>query len=263
MKNIDYKLKKKFALVTGGTHGIGLEIAKNLASYGCNLAVFSRSQENLVATKSILEVNNTEILTIKGDALNESDCNNAMDIIEKKWGKLDILINNVGGGGRWGFENIEKTDQRVWREVYQKNALAAAIFTQRSLPLMRKKKWGRVITITSVIGKEGGGRPWFNMAKASQMAMIKSLSKTKYLIRDGITFNSVAPGGIDIKGTGFDDERNENPKIFEEMIDKEYPLGRLGTPEEVADVVCFLCSEMTTLVNGTQITVDGGQSSAY
>jgi 3-oxoacyl-[acyl-carrier protein] reductase len=263
MKTIDYKLKKKFALVTGGTHGIGLEIAKNLTSYGCNVAIFSRSQENLETAKAILEVNNTKILTIKGDALNESECNDAMDIIEKEWGELDILINNVGGGGRWGLENIEKTDPNVWKEVYNKNALAAAIFTQRSLPLMRKKKWGRVIAITSVIGKEGGGRPWFNMAKASQMAMIKSLSKTTYLVRDGITFNSVAPGGIYIEGTGFEDERNKNPKIFEEMVDKEYPLGRLGTPEEVAKVVCFLCSEMTTLVNGTQITVDGGQSSAY
>jgi len=263
VKIIDYKLKSKYALVTGGTHGIGLEIARNLASHGCNIAVFSRSSSNLEKIRDELKDYNVKLLTIQGDALNEDECNNAMDKIYSTWGELDILINNVGGGGRWGLSNIENTELNVWKEVYHKNAIAAAIFTRRSIPMMRKKKWGRVITITSVIGKEGGGRPWFNMAKAAEMAMIKSLSKTFYLVRDGITFNSVAPGGVYIKGTGFEKEKEENLDLFNEMLDRDYPLGRMGTPEEISDIVCFLCSEITNLVNGTQVTVDGGQSSAY
>ena len=121
----------------------------------------------------------------------------------------------------------------------------------------------RVITITSILGKEGGGRPWFNMAKASEVALMKTLSLTKYLVRDGITFNSIAPGGILIQGAGFEKEKDDNPKEFEQMIDNEYPLGRMGTTEEVASVVAFIASDLSSLVNGAQITVDGGQTKAY
>ena len=98
------------------------------------------------------------------------------------------------------------------------------------------------------------------MAKAAETALMKSLSRMSYLVRDGITFNCVAPGGIYIPGTGFEDERDRDPQGFARMIDLEYPLGRLGTPEEVATVVAFLCSAKAGLVNGANITVDGGQS---
>jgi 3-oxoacyl-[acyl-carrier protein] reductase len=121
-----------------------------------------------------------------------------------------------------------------------------------------------VVTITSIYGgKEGIGRPWFTMAKAAETGLMKSLSAMAYLVRDGITFNSVAPGGIYIPGTGFEDEQKRDPEGFRRMVDHEYPLGRLGTPEEVAAVVAFLCSAEASLVNGANITVDGGQSRAF
>jgi 3-oxoacyl-[acyl-carrier protein] reductase len=82
-------------------------------------------------------------------------------------------------------------------------------------------------------------------------------------VREGITFNSVAPGGIYIPGTGFEDEKRRDPAAFARMVDAEYPLGRLGTPEEVAAVVVFLCSAQASLVNGANITVDGGQSRSF
>lgn len=120
------------------------------------------------------------------------------------------------------------------------------------------------MTVTSIYGgKEGGGRPWFTMAKAAETGLMKSLSATPYLVREGITFNSVAPGGIYIAGTGFEDEKRRDPAAFERMIDEEYPLGRLGTPEEVAAAVVFLCSRQASLVNGANITVDGGQSRSF
>ena len=258
-----YNLKQKNVLVTGGTHGIGLAIAKELFFHGCNIAVCSRSEDKLEKTKSFFESKKANFISFKADVLNDQDCDSVMDGIKKQWGTLDILINNVGGGGRWGKENIEETDYIVWKEVYQKNANAAILFTRKALPLMRKKKWGRVINITSILGKEGGGRPWFNMAKAAEVAMMKTLSMTKYLVRNGITFNSVAPGGIYIPGAGFEDELKKNPEKFKKMIDEEYPLGRMGKPEEVAHVVSFLCSDLASLVNGAQIVVDGGQTKAY
>jgi 3-oxoacyl-[acyl-carrier protein] reductase len=158
----------------------------------------------------------------------------------------DILVNNVGGGGRWGNEIAEETKPEVWDEVYRKNAGIATELTMRCIPYMRERKWGRVVTITSIFGgKDGNGRPWFVMAKAAQTALMKSLATQSYLARDGITFNSVAPGEIDV---------GKPPS------GAELPLGRMGTPEEVANVVAFLCSEGASLVNGANIVVDGGQS---
>ena len=263
MNKIDYKLDGKVAFVSGGSHGIGLEICKNLGELGCKIIFCSRTLERLNQTKMILDDLGIENFPIQFDALQEESCINAINLAKKKYGQIDILINNVGGGGRWGKENIEETDIKVWDEVFAKNAKAAIIFTKNCIPIMRKKKWGRIITITSIYGKEGGGRPWFNMAKVSEVSLMKTLSLTKYLVRDGITFNTVAPGGIFIPGAGFEKEKKENEEKFLKEIDDNYPLGRMGKPEEVAYLVSFLCSEMAGLINGAQISIDGGQSRSF
>ncbi len=128
---------------------------------------------------------------------------------------------------------------------------------------MQKQKWGRVITITSTYGKEGGGRPWFNVAKAAETALMKNLALNFRLARSGITFNSIAPGCIMIPDTGWEDEEKKSPKSFKKFINAKFPLGRLGTPEEVASVVTFIASEKASLVNGASILVDGGESKVF
>ena len=263
MNKIDYKLDGKVAFVSGGSHGIGLEISKYLGSLGCKIAFCSRTLERLDQAKKILNNLGIDNFPIQFEALQEDSCIEAIDLAKNKYGNIDILINNVGGGGRWGKENVEETDLNVWDEVFTKNARAAIIFTKICIPMMRKNRWGRVITISSIYGKEGGGRPWFNMAKASEVALMKSLSLTKYLVRDGITFNTIAPGGIFIPGAGFEKEKNENEEKYLKDIDDNYPLGRMGKPEEVAYLVAYLCSEMAGLINGAQISIDGGQSKSF
>lgn len=260
---MDYKLKGKTALVTGGSHGIGLAICESLGRAGCNVAFCSRTQERLDEAKFFLDSLSIKNLAIQADVLKEDDCKNVLSKLKDHWSGVDILINNVGGGGRWGKENVETTDLTVWDEVYTKNARAAIIFTTGCIPYMRAKKWGRVITITSKLGKEGGGRPWFNMAKTAEVSLMKTLSLTKYLVRDGITFNSVAPGGIYIEGTGFEEEKKANEEQFRAEIDANFPLGRMGRPDEVAHLVAFLSSEFSSLINGAQITIDGGETKAF
>ena len=186
-----------------------------------------------------------------------------MKTVIEEWGTLHILINNVGGGGRWGSDNIEKTTEQVWMEVYNKNALATIRFTMRTMPFMRKQKWGRVVTVTSIYGIEGGGRPWFNMAKTAQTAFMKNLAMRSELVQDGITFNSVAPGAIMIPDTGWDAEQKKCPEVFEKMVQEKFPLGRMGTPEEVANVIVFICSTSASLLNGASIPVDGGESRRF
>ncbi|MDO8482521.1 MAG: SDR family oxidoreductase, partial [bacterium] len=180
----------------------------------------------------------------------------------KEWGTLHILINNVGGGGRWGSETVEETTDDVWTDVYSKNALAAVRFTMKALPHMRRQRWGRVVAITSKYGREGGGRPWFTMAKSAEMALMKTLAMRPDLARDGITFNSVAPGNIMIPGTGWEREKKEQPQNFAKFL-AALPLGRMGTPEEVASLVVFLCCEQARLITGAAIPVDGGESSSF
>ena len=104
---------------------------------------------------------------------------------------------------------------------------------------MKQKQWGRVITVTSVFGMMGGGRPWFNVAKAAQTTLMKNFALNKSFTQNGITFNSVAPGSIMIENTGWEKELNDDPEKFQTFVKNSFPLGRLGTPEEVADLVVF------------------------
>lgn len=257
---MDLGLKGKYALITGGSHGIGRSTALAFADEGCHVAVCSRTNERINQTLSLLKDKGVDCIGIPADVMNESDIEGVMKTVIDRWGTLHILVNNVGGGGRWGKEIIEDTDEEVWFEVYNKNAMAAIRFTMMSLPYMRKQKWGRVVTITSIFGREGGGRPWFSMAKTAQTSLMKSMSLQHYLCKDNITFNSIAPGAIMIPNTGWEKEVKENPQKIEELLRRDFPLERFGTPEEVANVVLFICSEKARLLNGISIPVDGGQS---
>jgi len=220
------------ALVTGGTKGIGLAIADRLAKDGDKVIVCSRKRPDWQRHS-----------WVHYDALKAE---NMVDI----FGRVDILVNNVGGGGRWGSDFLE-TEFSTYSDVFTKNAWAAVRFTKLCVPYMVDRKWGRVVTVASIYGKEAGGKPWFNMAKSAEISLMKNLSKDKALTRANITFNTVCPGHISVLGKP--DEENQ----------EDFPLGRMGKPEEVASVVAFLCSDEASFVNGASIAVDGGESHGY
>ena len=260
---MDLGLRGKYALVTGGSHGIGLATATALAEEGCHVAICARDQERISKAVSDLRAKGVKAIGVSADVLIPSDIEKVTKTIADAWGRIDILINNVGGGGRWGSPVIEETAEDVWVDVYTKNAMAAIRFTRWAIPFMRQQKWGRVVTVASRHGYEGGGRPWFNMAKSAEISLMKTLGMTPYLVRDGITFNTVAPGGIMIPDTGWEREMEEDPEGHRRKMDLEFPLGRLGLPEEVACVIAFLCSEKASLVNGATVAVDGSESRSF
>lgn len=259
---MDLGLTGKYALVTGGSHGIGLSIALTLAEEGCNVAICARNKERVNKALKEIKAKGVQAIGVLSDVMIVEDIDKVIKTIVDSWGVIHILINNVGGGGRWGRESVEETLEEVWVDVYNKNALAAIRFTMRAIPFMRKNKWGRVVTVASVYGREGGGRPWFNIAKSAEISLMKTLSMYNYLVRDGITFNTVAPGAVMIEGTGWTVEKEKNPEGFNRFIEN-LPLGRMGLPEEVANVVAFLCSKQASLVNGACISVDGGESKSF
>jgi 3-oxoacyl-[acyl-carrier protein] reductase len=260
---VDLGLKGKVALITGGSHGIGQATAYLLADEGCNVAVFARGQSRLSDTVAGIESRGVQGLAVSGDVMEAGVPQRVVDEVVKCFGTVHILVNNVGGGGRWGSDSVEGTADSVWCEVFEKNALTAARFTTLLLPFMRRQRWGRVVALASIYGREGGGRPWFNMAKAAQISMMKCLARNSELTRMGITFNSVAPGPIMIEDTEWATQRDADPAAFQMMLERDYILGRLGTTQEVAAVVAFLCSEQASLVNGASVAVDGAEGRAF
>jgi 3-oxoacyl-[acyl-carrier protein] reductase len=260
---VDLGLKGKYALVTGGSHGIGRSIALALAEEGCNVAICARNKEQIGETLVELKASGIQSIGIPADVMIPEDIERVIKSVIDAWGTIHILVNNVGGGGRLGSTVVEETAEDIWLDVYNMNALAAIRFTMKVIPFMKKQKWGRVITIASTQGREGGGRPWYNMAKSAEISLMKTLAMNPELTSCGITFNSIAPGAIIFTGNEWDILRKGNPKEFERVIGWKHPLGRLGAPEEVASVIVFLCSKKASLVNGASIPVDGGESKSF
>ena len=260
---MDLGIDGKVALVTGGSHGIGLAIASALAREGCRVAITGRNEARLASAAAEIEKGGAKPLVFSADALQRTTADAVVEGCIAQWGRIDILVNNVGGGGRWGKDIVEETPVETWYEVYEKNAGAAIAYTRLAIPLMRRAGWGRVVTIASIYGKEGGGRAWFTMAKSAEVALMKTLAMTPYLARAGLTFNTVAPGAIQIPDTGWAEAEARDPASFHAMLDRDYPQGRLGRPEEVASVVAYLCSTAASHVNGACIAVDGGKSASF
>lgn len=253
---MDFGLQGKRALVTGGSHGVGLACAKALEAEGCRICICSRSSDRLLDAPKNWQIGQV-------DALLPETCNHLASQLTREWGGIDILINNVGGGGRWGSDDLLGTDPQVWNDVYQKNAGAAVLFTRWAVAHMLKSRWGRVVTIASNTGTvEAHPRPWFTMAKAAEHALMKSLAINPDFAKANITFNTVSPGELWIEGTATVKESNDDFHGWAERIARTHPRGKLGSAEEVASVVAFLCSQQASLVSGANILVDGGQSRA-
>jgi len=246
-------ITERNAIVTGGTAGIGLAICNSLLSEGCNVATFARGQ-----TSDFSEVD-PAILCLRADVFDPFSIDDFINNILDKFKHVDILVNCVGGGGRWGIDPIS-TPYHVWEEVYTKNLYAMIVLTQAVLPKMVERKWGRIVTVSSIYGREGGGKPWFNMAKSSQISAMKCLALYPTYARSNITFNSVAPGSVNTGG--WYDLAARDPDTYFAECDKR-PLGRLGTSEEIADVVTFLCSKRASLINGACIAIDGGEGRSF
>jgi len=199
-------LTGKTALITGGSRGIGKAIKEELEKEGCIVTSISREEGY--------------------DVMKEEDMYRIADLAKES----DILINCVGGGGTWKIND--------WFDVFHKNYITTFLLTMAFLE--PNKQWGRVITISSIYGKERGGTPWFNAAKSSQISLMKNLAG-RY---ENITFNTIAPGHID---TG-------------KFVDKPNICGK---PEDVAGIVAFLCSDKARHINGACITVDNGESHSF
>ena len=247
---MDLGIEGKVALVTASTRGIGHSIAQALGREGVRVAIAARTAEDVKRTTAALGG-----LGIATDLMTEDGSRRAVAETEDGLGPIDILVNNLGlrAGSSW-----DDTGPAEFDRAFQGNVSVSVRMTQLVLPGMIARGWGRVVAITSVWGREAGGAPAYNAAKAAEISYVKSLARE--VASKGVTVNAVAPGSILWPGGGWDRRQQADPDGIAEFVRREMPIGRFGTAEEVADVVAFLCSRQASLVNGACVAVDGGQS---
>ena len=247
---MDLGIAGKVALVTAGTRGIGLGIANALASEGARVAVAARTEVDVKRTAAALGG-----LGIVADLLTEAGCRRAVSETEQSLGPVEILVNNLGvrAGSAWS-----DTGPAEFESAFAGNVAVSVRMTQLVLPGMLQRGWGRVVVISSVWGRESGGAPAYNAAKAAEISFVTSLARE--VASKGVTVNAIAPGSILWEGGGWHRRRQADPDATKDLIQREMPLGRFGTVDEVAGLVAFVCSQQASLVNGACIAVDGGQS---
>ena len=244
-------MSERVALVTGGSRGIGRATSVALARAGFAVAVNYRERMDAAKeTLALIEGAGGEGMVVEADVTERSGVPPLFDRVEDALGPVAVLVNNAGL--RRDGLGVRMTDQ-MWDDVLATNLSGAFACSRRALRSMLRRGWGRIVNVASVAGLRGSpGQANYSAAKAGLIGLSRTLARE--VARKNITVNVVAPGLIETDLTsGLSDGRKK------ELV-AEIPLGRAGTPEEVAEVVAFLCSEQAAYVTGAVVVADGGMT---
>lgn len=241
-------LSGRVVLVTGASQGIGRACALKLAQSGATVAVAARNQEKLKELVDQIEAAGGKAGVFPIDVGDEEQIKSTFRAVISQFGKIDILVNNAGITRDQLVMRMKRAD---WDSVLNTNLTSAYLCTQQAIGSMLKQRWGRIINITSIFGQMGqAGQANYAASKAGLIGLTMAIARE--VGSRSITCNAVAPGFIDTAMTsGLDNDFRENAV-------KMIPLGRVGSPEDVANAVAFLASDEASYITGHVLNVNGG-----
>jgi 3-oxoacyl-[acyl-carrier protein] reductase len=253
---MDLGINGRIALVTGASRGLGYACAETLSKEGVRVAVCGRSADRINdAAKEIADQTGGEVVPFVADVSSSDDIDKLLRDVTITLGGIDILLANNGGPPRGGFDALS---DEAWQEGFNITMMSTVRLIRGVLPSMKEKKWGRVLTVvSSSVRQPVDSLDLSNSIRPGVVGLFKSLAVT--MGEHNILFNCVAPGRIMTKRF-LQGSKNANmtEEEYAEKHRKTIPLGRIGTPEEFANVVTFLASERASYVNGATVIVDGG-----
>ena len=254
---MDLGLAGKVAVVTGSSRGIGRGIATSLTAEGADVVFSARGKEALDEAVGTAP-GPGRAHGVVADVTTGEGARTLVEAAVSAFGGLDIVVNNVGGSGARTFDHLDSDDLN---DVLGRNVFPALEVSRTALPALRERGGGVIAMIASVWGREGGGSPGYNVAKAAMISLAKAMAHD--LAKDRIRVFSVAPGSTLFAGGSWERRQREDPEGMAAFVDRELPWGRFGRVEEIADVVAFLVSERASWVVGSCVAVDGGQSRSF
>lgn len=246
-----FNISGKTALITGSSKGIGFEIAKTLHDQGCLIAINSRNKKEVENKSKLLN----HSIALQGDVTIPEQAKSVVARFIENYGKLDFLICNVGSGNSVppGHENIEE-----WRRVFDSNLFSATNMIEASSQYLQRER-GNVVCISSICGKEviKGAPITYSVAKAALNAYVKGISIP--LAKKNVRINAIVPGNIFFKGSTWEKKLNSDPDFVEKLLNDEVPLKSFGSPQDIANLVCYLVSPISGFMTGSLVNLDGGQ----
>jgi NAD(P)-dependent dehydrogenase (short-subunit alcohol dehydrogenase family) len=257
---MNLELAGKTVLITGGTDGLGLALARQLGAEGASVAICGRDEGRLRGAEASLQDADADVLALRVDVSSPADLEAFVDAAVGRWGRIDGVVHNAG---RSAAGTIESVDDAAWEADLQLKLMGAVRLTRLALPFLRASRGAVLFTLALAAKAPGAGSEPSSVSRAAGMALMKALSKE--LASDGIRVNAVLIGLIEsgqwvraAAGSG-----QELQHFYERFArDAAIPLGRFGRADEFADLGCFLLSQRASYLTGTAINLDGGLSPA-
>ena len=255
---MDLGIDGKRAVVTGGGRGLGSAIAINLANEGVKVGVISRTKSDLKIVVEEIGGQEKGHYAIACDLTELDSPKKVFQKLKEDFGETDILINNLG-------DSLDIKDPfcslEDWGKLYRINLEVAIELNNLIIPTMKKKKWGRIINISSISSLENQGTVPFCSIKAALTAYSRSMGRV--LAPDGIIMVSILPGAVFTENGYWDITSKTRPEHVEKYLNERMAIRRFGTLDEIGTVVTFFCSQQASFCVGSTVVVDGGQGTSF